>query len=156
MDGNNMTDTSQAAASVDPVDYSERRTEPTGWTGWVFFAGLMMITLGAFQAMMGFVALLDDQYYLVTRNGLVVSVDYTTWGWIHLVLGTVAFFAGFAVMFGQMWGRVVGIILAIVSAIVNMAFVAAYPVWSMIVITIDVIVIYALAVHGREAKEYTN
>jgi hypothetical protein len=147
-----MTDTSRAQAGAGPVEYTDRGTEPTGWVGWVFFAGLMMVTLGAFQAMMGFVALFQDDYYLVTRNGLVLSVNYTTWGWIHLLLGAIAFAAGFAVMTGHMWGRIIGIILAIGSAILNMAFLPAYPIWSAIVITIDVIVIYALAVHGREAS----
>ena len=99
------------------------------------------------------VALFDDTYYLVADSGLVVSVDYTTWGWIHLLLGVVAAAAGLAVMAGRMWGRTVGIILAVISAIVNMLFIAAYPVWSIIIITLDVIIIYALAVHGGEAKD---
>jgi hypothetical protein len=152
-----MTDTSQThpgtgARYPNPVV----RTEPTGWVGWVFFAGIMMITLGSFQAMMGFVAIFQDDYYLVTRDGLVLSVDYTAWGWIHLLLGAVALLAGFAVMSGRMWGRVIGIVLAVISAIVNMAFIAAYPVWSIVIITIDVIVIYALAVHGRETRAFAD
>jgi hypothetical protein len=67
-------------------------------------------------------------------------------------LGLVALLAGFGVLAGQMWARVIGIIMAAVSVIANIAFVAAYPVWSIIVIVLDVIVIYALCVHGREVK----
>jgi hypothetical protein len=58
--------------------------------------------------------------------------------------------AGYGVIAGQTWARVVGIILAVVSAIVNVGFLAAYPIWSTIVITLDVVVVYAMAVHGRE------
>jgi hypothetical protein len=107
--------------------------------------------VGSFQAISGLVALFNDDYYLVGSNGLVVSVDYTAWGWVHLVLGVVAFLTGIGMMIGQSWARVTGIILAVLSAIVNLAFLAAYPVWSVLVIALDVIVIYALAVHGREA-----
>jgi hypothetical protein len=81
-----------------------------------------------------------------------VSVDYTAWGWVHLIAGVVVALAGFGVMVGQMWARVLGVVLAVVSAIVNIGFLAAYPVWSAILITLDVLVIYALTVHGREVK----
>jgi hypothetical protein len=151
-----MTDTSQTRADAGARYRSPMRPEATGWVGWVFFAGIMMIMLGSFQALMGFVALFQDEYYLVTRGGLVVSVDYTAWGLIHLILGAVAFLAGFAVMNGRTWGRAIGIILAVISAVVNMAFVAAYPLWTIIIITVDIIVIYALAVHGREPRAYVD
>jgi hypothetical protein len=124
----------------------------TAWLGWVYFAGLIMIMLGFFQAITGLVAVFDDDYYLVTDRGLVVSVDYTVWGVVHLVIGIVAFAAGYAVMKGRTWGRTIGIILAVASAVVNMAFIAAYPVWSILIIVLDVVIIYALAVHGREAR----
>jgi hypothetical protein len=79
-------------------------------------------------------------------------MDYTAWGWTHLLLGVVAVAAGFGVLLGQMWARVAGIVIALLSALVNIAFVSAYPVWSTIIIATDVLVIYALAVHGREIK----
>ena len=148
-----MTETQQSReAAGAPTAHATHATPRTGWLGWVYFAGIMMIMLGSFQAIAGLVALFDDTYYLVPNGGLVVSVDYTVWGWVHLLLGVVAFLAGFAVLAGQTWGRVIGIILAVVSAIANMAFIPAYPLWSILIITLDVIVIYALAVHGGEAK----
>jgi len=131
-----------------------RQTTATGWVGWVFFAGVMMVMLGIFQAIEGLVAIFNDKYYLVSRSGLVISADYTVWGWVHLLLGIVVAIAGYAVIRGQMWGRVIGIIMAAVSAIVNLGFLAAYPIWSTIIIAIDVVVIYALTVHGREVQAY--
>jgi hypothetical protein len=112
----------------------------------------MLVMMGAFQAIEGLVALFKDEYYVVSRTGLVLSVDYTTWGWTHLIIGLVAVLAGIGILLGQTWARVVGIVIAVISAFANMAFIAAYPLWCTIVIATDVLVIYALAVHGREVK----
>jgi hypothetical protein len=131
-----------------------RASATTAWVGWVIFAGVMMIMLGSFQAIEGLVAIFDDTYYLVTHNGLLVSADYTVWGWTHLAIGVLMVVAGFAVMRGQMWARAVGVVLAVISALVNLAFLAAYPIWSTIIIALDVVVIYAIVVHGSEAKQY--
>jgi hypothetical protein len=131
--------------------------EATGWVGWIIFAGIMMVMLGTFQAIEGLVAIFNDKYFVVPRSGLVVSVDYTTWGWVHLLLGIIVALAGLGVMAGQMWARLVGILVALVSAVVNIAFLAANPVWSTILITVDILVIYALTVHGKETKaEYSD
>jgi hypothetical protein len=125
--------------------------------GWIIFAGIMMVMLGTFQAIEGLVAIFKDSYFVVPDSRLVVTVDYTTWGWVHLLLGILVAGAGLGVMAGQMWARVIGILLAVVSAIVNIAFLAANPVWSTIIITLDILVIYALTVHGKETKaEYTE
>jgi hypothetical protein len=130
----------------------ERTTEPTGWVGWVFFGAMMLILLGSFQAIAGLVALFDRGYYLVSRNGLLVHVDYTAWGWVHLIIGLVALAAGIGLMTGRMWARVLGVVIALLSAIVNLGFLAAYPLWSITMIALDVIVIYAITAHGSEVK----
>jgi hypothetical protein len=141
-------------SDTDQSSYQTRasRAEPSGWTGWVAFAGILMITVGFYQAIVGFVALFDDGYYVVRPDGLVVNVDYTAWGWIHLLLGVLAFLAGFGVMSGQTWARAVGIVIAGVAAVVNFAFIAAFPIWATILITMDILIIYALAAHGRELR----
>lgn len=125
---------------------------PTGWVGWVVFAGIGMILLGCFQAMMGLVGIFNTDFYLVTADNLAIPVNYTAWGWFHLIMGVVVFLAGIAVLSGKTWGRVIGIALATLQALVNFAWFPAYPLWSAVVITIDVLVIYALAVHGGEMK----
>lgn len=149
-----MTDTSRHRNDADaPSSYAPDRTDNvTGWAGWVVFAGMMLILLGSFQAIMGFVALFDPGYYLVGPEGLVVNVDYTAWGWVHLLIGIIAVAAGVGLIAGNMLARIVGVVVALLSAITNLTFLAAYPVWSTIVIVIDVIVIYAIVVHGRELK----
>lgn len=128
------------------------QSEVTGWVGWIIFAGTMMMLIGSFHVIQGLVALFDDEYYLVGSTGLVVSVDYTTWGWVHLIAGVVVIAAGLGLFAGRTWARAVGVILASVSAILNFAFIAAFPVWSLTIIAIDVFVIYALTAHGGEMK----
>jgi hypothetical protein len=129
-----------------------RRPQATGWVGYVVFAGVMLIMLGGFQAIEGLVAIFRDDYYLVTQKGLLLTMDFTAWGWTHLILGAVAVIAGIGVLLGQTWARVTGIIIAVLSALSNIAFLPAYPIWATIIIALDVLAIYALAVHGREVQ----
>lgn len=128
------------------------RAEPTGWIGWILFGGITMIMLGAFQIIQGLVAVFNDGYYLVGPNSLLVHVDYTVWGWTHFGIGCALAIIGAGVLTGAIWARIAGIAVAAISATVNLAFIAAYPVWSVIIIALDILVIYALAVHGREMK----
>lgn len=124
----------------------------TGWVGWVLFAAVIMFTAGFINVIEGLVALFKDDYYQVRPSGLVVHVNYTTWGWALLVFGAVLVAVGYGVAVGQTWARVTGVVLAALNALVNLAFIAAYPIWITLVIALDVIVIYALSVHGREAR----
>jgi hypothetical protein len=127
--------------------------ERTGWAGWAVFAGVMLVVVGAFQAIDGLIALFRDEVYLVREDGLVVNVDYTAWGWVHLILGIVLVAAGAAIFAGRVWGRTIGVIAAIISAVLNFAYIASYPVWSTLIIALDVLIIYALIAHGGELKE---
>ena len=147
-----MSDTQQKSAHAAEEPYNVSYRERTAWVGMVVFAAVMLLMLGSFQIIEGIVALVRDDYYLVTRNGLVLDLDYTVWGWTHLLIGLVAVCTGIGVMLGQTWARVLGIIIAVISALANIAFLSAYPVWSTIIIAMDVLVIYALAVHGREIQ----
>ncbi|MGH1562177.1 DUF7144 family membrane protein [Mumia sp. DW29H23] len=140
-------------AGQSAAHYGDAREEVStagAWaTGFILFAGVMMIMIGVFHAIAGLVALIDDEFYVTTPN-YILQFDTTTWGWIHLIVGVVVALAGFAVIAGQTWGRVVGIVLAVISAIANFAFLPYYPFWSTLIIALDVFVIWALAVHGRD------
>jgi hypothetical protein len=143
-----MTGTSHHTSAASRARYDE----PTAWVGWVVFGGAMLIMMGGFQVVQGLVALFDDGFYAVDSSGLVVQIDYNTWGWIHLVIGLIAVLVGVGLLAGNMAARVAGVGIAFLSALVNLAFISAYPVWSLILIALDVIVIYAIIVHGRELK----
>ena len=119
----------------------------SGWaTGLAVFAGVIMIMVGIFQALSGLSAIINDKFYVVTAN-YAYELDVTGWGWIHLILGIVVALAGFYVLSGRLWARVIGITLAMFSAIANFFFIPYYPVWSVLIIALDVFVILALATY---------
>lgn len=126
-------------------------TQPEQTSGWaigaITFAAFMMIMAGAFQGLLGFIAVLQDEFFVATPS-YVFQFDATTWGWIHMLLGLVVFGAGIGVLAGQTWARAVGILLALLSAVANFVFMPYYPVWSLLIIALDVLVIWALVAHG--------
>jgi hypothetical protein len=135
-----------------PTTAARRRDPtPTGWIGWILFAGIIMFVGGCFNAIEGLVALFNPGYYLVHATGLVVNVGYGSWGVVLIVFGVLLALAGYGVVMGQTWARVVGVCVAALNAVVNLAFSAAYPMWIAFTVALDLLIIYALAVHGREA-----
>jgi len=136
-----------------PIPVQRQTEQPvTGWVGIVFFAGAMMVVIGAVHAIEGLVALLRPTYYLVTPDRLIVSTSYTAWGWFQLVVGVVVAVAGVALFSGSTWSRVAAVTVAGLSGIVNLMFMSAYPWWSLTALALDVLVIYAVTVHGAEAR----
>lgn len=117
--------------------------------GWSVFAAYMMMMIGAFQAIAGLAAILKDDYFVVGREYL-YELDVTTWGWIHLFVGILVFVCGLGIFSGNVLARSVGVVIAIGSAISAFAWLPYQPVWSSILIAINVAVIWALTVHGRD------
>lgn len=147
----------EAPASGTAVTVPQQRgqTAPTGQTGWVgfvVFGACMMVMLGLFHAVAGLVALFKETYFVAGSSDLVVSVSYDAWGWAHLIGGLVLLAVGIGLFTGATWARVLGVAVAMLSALVNLAFLAAYPLWSMMMITLAVLVIYAVTAHGAEIK----
>lgn len=120
--------------------------------GLTVFAAVMMIMIGVFQAIAGLVALVNDEFYVVGQEW-VFQFDITTWGWIHLIVGVVIVLAGIALFSGQVWARTVGVILAVISAVINFAWLPWYPIWGIVMITLDVFIIWALTSHGRDITQ---
>ena len=118
-------------------------------TGLVLFAGVVMMVAGVWHALAGLGAVVNDKVY-VSTPGYIYRFDLTSWGWIHIVLGIVVAAAGFTVLLGMMWARVVGIVVASVSLIANFMFIPQYPLWSLLIIALDVAVIWALATYRTE------
>jgi hypothetical protein len=117
---------------------------PSGWTtGAVLFAGFLMIIVGIFQALQGLAAILDDEFFVVTEN-YVFDVDVTAWGWIHLLLGVLVVFGGYALFAGRTWGRILALVLATLSAIANFLYIPFYPFWSILMVALAIWVIWAL------------
>ena len=121
-------------------------------TGAVAFAGILLIMVGLFHAIQGLVALLGDDIYVRGEN-YVFHFSFTTWGWVHLLLGLLTAGAGAGLFFGQTWARTVAVIAAAVSMIGSFAWLPHYPIWGVMIIALDVFVMWAAIVHGRALVE---
>ena len=119
-------------------------------SGWVVFAGLMLFMAGMFGAIDGLVAIIQDEVFLVTDDQIIL-LDLTAWGWVHLIVGSIALVTGLAVLSGQPWAVFLGVFLAMASATTQLLFITVFPLWSLAIIAIDILVIYGLVVHGEEA-----
>ena len=129
-----------------------QQREVTGWVGWVVFGAFIMIMIGLFDIIGGLVAIIDDDWR-VGASGKVFVFDDTAWGWTTLIIGVIVLLAAFAVLRGAVWGRLIAVVMATLNAIAHLSLVRAFPVWSLIVIFLNVFVIYALIVHGDELRE---
>ena len=146
-----MATATPGAVSGSTVGY---RTERTGWTGWVAFAGVMMVLGGALAMFQGLVAVANDTW-VVWSNTANVVVDLTQWGWIHMAIGLVAVLAGIGVFTGNVAARAVGVAVAGLSLLANFLFLPVYPIWALSIMAVDVLVIWALIVHGGELRDVT-
>jgi hypothetical protein len=122
--------------------------------GFTAFAGVMLIIVGVFQAIAGLGAVLEDKVYVVGQE-YVFTFDVTAWGWIHLLLGLLLIAAGIGVFYGSVAARTIGVVVAGLSAIVNFAFLFGWnqPFWSMLIILLDITIIWALTMHGRDITQ---
>ena len=125
----------------------------SGWTvGFAVFAGVMLMIIGVFHALAGLAAIIDDQFFVVSKN-YAFEFDTTAWGWLHLIFGVIVVFAGYRIFSGVTWARVVGIAVAAISAVGNFFWIPYQPVWAVLIIALDVLVIAALCAYGtREAQ----
>ena len=121
-------------------------------SGLALFAGVMMVVSGVFQFFEGIVAVADDSFFLSTEN-YTFEIDVTAWGWIHLIAGVIVAFAGAALFRGSVWARTVAVVLACVSILANFLWLPYYPFWSITVIALNVFVIWAVTVHGRDIAQ---
>ncbi|HZE30689.1 MAG TPA: hypothetical protein VE198_04535 [Actinoallomurus sp.] len=117
-------------------------------TGWLSFAGIVAFVVGVFNVMDGLVALFRNDYYLVTSQDILVF-NFTAWGWIWLILGLAQIAIGAGLLAGQPWARAAGVVMAVLVAIGQLAFLRAFPVWSVLVIAMCLLLVYALTAHPR-------
>jgi hypothetical protein len=121
------------------------------WATWVAFAGIMMIILGIFDVLGGVAALFSDDYFAVTKDGLLVE-NYKVIGVVHLSFGVVLIAVGWALLQLREWARVLAIVLVVANAAVHVALLNAQPIWSLIMVAIDVLVVYALTVRWADVQ----
>jgi hypothetical protein len=132
---------------------SSQSSSGTPWTGWVFFAGIVLVAIGIINVIQGLVAILKQTVYVLPSSNLVVTTNYKTWGWALLIWGIVMALAGFGLFSASTWARWFGIIVVFVNLIGQFAFFPAFPLWSLVVIAIDIAVLIALTVHWPDVRE---
>jgi len=125
---------------------------PRAWSGWIGFAGLMMMIIGAIDFFEGLIAVIRKEYYAFTPQGLIVF-NVTTWGWLAMIFGIVLFLVGLGLTGGAGWARWVGIILIAVNLLGQLGWLgnSATPVWTLTVIALQIIVLYALTARWSDA-----
>jgi hypothetical protein len=151
-----VSDTSTSGTPPDrttaeqPVEFPPDRT---GWIGWIIFAALMLILAGIFELVAGFVAIVDEDYFQATGAApLFLAVDQQTWGVLQLIFGSIAILTGAGLLYGNIIARAFGVGIALIGALTSLLAIGVYPVWSVIMIAFDVVVIYAIAQHGEEMR----
>lgn len=117
-------------------------------SGWAIFAGIVLFIVGSLDVIYGLAAILNDDVIANTPNGVLIA-DFTTWGWITLLIGAFLILAALGLFAAQTWARWVAVILATIGAIAQVGLITVFPLWSILIITLQVLVIYNLTVkHG--------
>jgi hypothetical protein len=124
----------------------------SAWTGWVIFAGAILFIVGCLNVIQGLAALLRDDVYLVTKSGLLVTTSFSYWGWALLLWGGVMILVALGLFVGNEAARWFAIFVAAVSLIMQFAWFPAYPLWSIVVIGLDLAVLYALTAGWKDVK----
>jgi hypothetical protein len=124
------------------------------WAGWVSFASIAMMVVGALDAIEGLVAILQREYYVQTKTQTLVF-DITTWGWVTLAWGVVLVFAGFSLFRSAPWARWFTIVAGTLTFFLQLGFVGSsdYPLISVVILVLNGIVLYVLLVRWDEVKD---
>jgi hypothetical protein len=127
----------------------------TTWTGWVGFASIMLVIIGAINFFEGLIAVIRGSYYAIHGDQLVVF-DTTTWGWIMMIFGVLLFLIGLGLSSKQGWARWTAVVVVIINLIANLSWLGntGYPLWTLTVITLEIVVIYALTARWSEVAAY--
>jgi hypothetical protein len=137
----------------DPQEAYDDEPASRLWTGMMGFASIMLVLIGGFHVLGGFIALLENRVYDPDASELLLFQSYAGWGIAHMALGTLAFLTGIALFYRRPWSRVTTIVIASLSAVTNLAFLSASPGWYGMLIIFDVLVIYAVTVHFEDVRE---
>jgi hypothetical protein len=123
----------------------------SAWSGWIGFAGWLMIVIGVLDFFEGLIAVIRSEYYVLTANQIIVF-DSTTWGWLTLLWGIVLVFIGWGLLSRSGWARWVSIVALTITIIEQLMYFgsAAYPLWALTVLTLSIVVLYALIVRWDE------
>jgi hypothetical protein len=124
----------------------------SAWSGWVGFAGWLMVIIGSIDAFEGLIGIIRGQYYVLTSQSIIVF-DVKTWGWITLLWGVIVALVGVGLLSAASWARWTAIVIGSFGFILQLGFLgsAPYPLWALTVMGLTLVVLYALIVRWGEA-----
>lgn len=131
-------------AATTPGTTPARSTAEPG--GWAVFAAVVLFISGTFGTIWGLAAIINDKVVTVGGRGVMIA-DFTTWGWIHLIVGAIMILTAWGLFTMAGWARWTAIGFATLNACLQVAVFSAFPLWSLVAIALDVIVIYQLTVN---------
>jgi hypothetical protein len=119
-------------------------------SGWAIFVGVALLVIGSLDALWGLAGILNDEIVVVGGRGALI-VDLTTWGWVHLILGSIMALTGLGVLVENAAARVVAIFFVAVNAVAQIVWFPAAPLWAFLMIILDITIIYQLTVRWEDA-----
>jgi hypothetical protein len=137
------------AGTTPPAGKPHSHAGEAGISGWVVFAAVVLIVVGTLDALYGLAAILNDEVVVVGGHGVMV-IDITTWGWVHLILGSIVALTGIGLFAGSALARGAAIFFVAVNAIAQIVWFPAAPLWAILIIFLDVVIIYQLTVRWEE------
>jgi hypothetical protein len=136
-------------ASAPPERDYDRRAEERQPTGWAIFAGTMLFIVGSLDALWGLAGILNDEIVFVGGQGVMIA-DVTTWGWIHLILGSIVASTGLGLFAGANWARMAAIFFVTINTVTQIVWFPAAPLWAFLMIILNVTIIYQLSARWAE------
>jgi hypothetical protein len=136
--------TAPLSPSSAPSSRQDDLTEGAGSNGWIAFAAIVLFLNGMFGALYGLAAILNDKVVTVGGGTGVTVWDFTGWGWIQLVIGVVMAIVAVGLFTGNGAARWLAVFMAMLSALAQFGIISAFPLWAILVIVLDVVVIYQL------------
>ena len=123
------------------------------WAGWVAFAGLLLMIIGGLDFFQGLIAVIRDQYYVAGNNGALV-IDVSQWGWVMMIWGILLALVGYGLVSGASWARWVAIVGVSLNFLAQLGYDggSGYTLWSLVVIALNILVLWALIVRWDDAK----
>jgi hypothetical protein len=122
--------------------------KPPQGTGWILFAGIMLMIVGVLNIIYGIAAIGNSSFFVNDTKYIISNLN--TWGWVTLILGVVQILAAFSIWNGNQFGRWFGILTAGLSSIGALLSIPAYPFWSLAIFAVDILIIYGLAAYGGQ------
>jgi hypothetical protein len=129
--------------------YMSHRDTTRGPTGWAVFAGVLLLMVGFLDFFYGLAAVLNDQVVVVGGHGAIIA-DLTTWGWVNMIIGAILVLTSLGLFTAQEWARWTAVFFVTLNAVSQVGIFTVAPIWALIVILLDVIIIYNLTVRASE------